>query len=325
MPSVKNALRSAVEYSGTGNWIYSRRILEWTSTPEIVRQLPPGIRVFCAYVTFYKRWVGTPTILMGHGIFRLAQIIDGGSIRSMPLHLGGHEIWLDLKDPGFLWAIQELSVGSDQTRLIADLASSADIFVDVGANQGIFTAVANSVMRTGAEIIAIEPQPILADCLEATFAATPSRQGRVARFIVSDHLGEACLSVPEENKGEAHVAATNAGPQTLRVASTTLDTLLVDVPADANVLVKMDIEGSELAALRGGRNFFTRCHPNLVIEINPAAMLRYGYSSIELTKALKELGYDTWSFVASPQLINSLDLLPDDYCDIVLHHGVTKT
>lgn len=320
MVSVKTLLRSAVEYSGTGSWLYTKRTLEWTKSHEVVRQLPPWMRIFCAYARTYNRLVGTRTILLGHRLFRWAQVLDGKRLGPTPLLIAGRTTWLDLRDPGFLWAIQELAFGSDQTRLIAGLASQADLFVDVGANQGIFSAISNSAMPPGARIIAIEPQPSLAKCIEASLSSTPHRRGQVQQVVVCDNVGELELFVPDENMGQAHVASDSTTGN-MRVTSTTLDLLLADVPSGTRVLLKMDIEGSELAALVGGQEFLQRCRPTLILEINPDAMRRYGYCPGDIARFLQGVGYESWALVGSPEACNSMGCFPEVYCDIVLQHA----
>ena len=70
------------------------------------------------------------------------------------------------------------------------------------------------------------------------------------------------------------------------MAATTLDTECQH--AD---LIKLDIEGSELRALRGGRNLL-RQFPVIIAEMNEVALERAGTSFAELRKMLR--GYSCW-------------------------------
>lgn len=318
MSYLKAAARRILEYSGTGSWIYTRWVLEWTKDLDVVRQLPYGIRFFCAYVRLHNRVVRTPTILLGHGVFHLTRRIDRKRTSQRQLQIGPHVVWLDLRDPGSLWAICELSTDSCLGTLIKKLVANADLFIDVGANQGIFSIMANTVMRPQARIIAIEPQPCLAECVRKSLASNPTRRGTVEQAVASDKSGFVSLFIPAENRGEAHISNPQTDTSLLKVRSITLDDLLGEVEQGTNIVIKMDVEGSELSALRGGANFLRNHRPTLILEINPNAMRRYNYSPADLASFLQEIGYDSWASVDDPTMKYPLDTTPATQCDIVL-------
>nr|WP_281167383.1 FkbM family methyltransferase [Rudaea cellulosilytica] len=317
--ALKKFLRRLVEYRGTGNWIYTERVLAWTSEQAIVDQFNLGMRLFCHYVRLYNRYVGTKTIIFGHGVYKFLQFWNRGGVARLIIR--GHPAWLDLEDPGALYAIQELSQGSTLSSLIETLSVNADLFIDVGANQGAFTAIASRRLHAAAEIIAIEPQPKLAECIERTLQETRQGKWRVLQVAVADNATTMKMVVPDENLGEAHLLPANSA--NMAAALTTpvamLDELLGTTVAECRAVVKMDIEGAEIAALRGGRRFFNLCKPTLIMEINPIALGRYGHSVADLAQVLSELGYRFWSYCSEPYKYEPLERLPECYCDIVLY------
>lgn len=320
MQSIQKYIRNFIEYTGTGDWIYTQRVLGWMFDSEIVHQLPLNIRLFCLYVRLYIRIVGTETIVFGHGVYRALRLFGPVALGPTRLNIRGQTAWLDLGDPGALWAIQELSIGSTMTALIQSLVASADVFVDVGANQGVFTTVACRTIRDTATIVAIEPQPELASCIENTLNASNAQHWIVIKKAVAESSQSLNLALSEESSGEAHLLpyGANEAKETLNIEVTTLDDILVDLKSHQNVLVKMDIEGGELAALRGGKDFFSRCAPILIMELNPPAMERYGYDVKAVAQLLTELGYRYWSFIDQTYVKRSLSELPSIYCDIIL-------
>jgi FkbM family methyltransferase len=321
MNQLKTHARRLLEYSGTGSWIYTARVLAWAFDASIVAQLPLGLRLYCAFVRSYCRIIGTPTILFGHGLYRSIRYFSNWSItQPTRLCIGTQEIWLHLGDPGSLWAIKELGIGSPLGSLIESLARHADFFVDVGANQGIFTAIASRSVNSSTTIFSIEPQPQLADCIERTLNASRLDKWKVFRTAVSDKSGVMELVVPGENQGEAHLAGRGptTGASVIKTSVVLLDDLLSSIKDDQGVVVKMDVEGGELDALRGGKEFFKRCLPTLIMELNPDAMDRSGYSIEDIRVTLSELGYRQWSHVEDPHTLHQLDSLPTNYCDIVL-------
>jgi len=56
--------------------------------------------------------------------------------------------------------------------------------------------------------------------------------------------------------------------------------------------VKMDIEGSELGALKGMKELLERCHPIMIMEFHPPSIEEYGASPEEEYHFLKTLGYN---------------------------------
>jgi hypothetical protein len=58
--------------------------------------------------------------------------------------------------------------------------------------------------------------------------------------------------------------------------------------------MKCDVEGAELAVVRGGRKVIARHLPLLWLESNPEWTRDFDYSPPELLTELRELGYDTF-------------------------------
>ncbi len=57
-------------------------------------------------------------------------------------------------------------------------------------------------------------------------------------------------------------------------------------------VIKMDIEGAELDALKGSRETLERCRPLLFLSVHPAHLKQLGQSCEELARLIDELDYD---------------------------------
>jgi FkbM family methyltransferase len=140
-----------------------------------------------------------------------------------------------------------------------------DIVVDCGAHVGAFTSQALS--RGAAKVIAIEPAPDNAFCLEQNFAAEiAGRQVVVIKKGVWSSEGTLDLSLSTLNSGANSFVQHGRGGS-LQVPVTTIDRLVADLRLQRVDYIKMDIEGAEREALRGGLETIGRWHPVLMLEM----------------------------------------------------------
>lgn len=132
-------------------------------------------------------------------------------------------------------------------------------FLDVGAWYGPWTYWLTPMV---ARVVAFEPNPQVADVLERVVAP----HVRVMRAAASDAVGTASLSLPRGGRGTEGRASlsplADAGP------SITAELTRIDDLGEPDVrLVKVDVEGHELAALRGTAKLLDEQYPVLVVEL----------------------------------------------------------
>ena len=159
-------------------------------------------------------------------------------------------------------------------------ALGGDIVYDCGACEGFFTRLA--LDSGAARVVCIEPSGFMAACLRRTFA-TEIDQGRVlvCEAALSSVAGHALF---EQQPGEAFTGKlTGSGSETVEL--TTLDALAETLGAPT--FIKMDLEGAEYEALRGGVTTLAQTHPKLAVTTYHFA---WDYA---VSKALIDsLGYD---------------------------------
>ena len=133
-----------------------------------------------------------------------------------------------------------------------------DIVYDCGACEGFFTRLA---LDSGAAmVVCIEPSGFMAACLQRTFA-NEIAQGRVVicEAALSSVAGRAMF---DQKPGEAFTGKlARSGSETVEL--TTLDVLAEILGAPT--FVKMDLEGAEYEALRGGVATLAQTHPKLAV------------------------------------------------------------
>jgi FkbM family methyltransferase len=125
----------------------------------------------------------------------------------------------------------------------------------------------------------------------------------------SDHSGAVDFNLPVQFNGApiaglAHLATRRAPPAGLSAPVRFDRRRLVRcevAPVDSMVspeldisVVKVDVEGAELAVLRGGVKALARCAPTVICEVNPSLMEGFGYDIATLRRFMEELGYQTY-------------------------------
>lgn len=151
--------------------------------------------------------------------------------------------------------------------------------VDVGAHLGAMLAEFTKLAPDGKHF-AFEPSPTRAALLAAKFP-----NATVLPYAVGDRDGEMPYAEDASNPALSRLGDTG---QTVRVVA--LDSVL---PADYRVdLLKIDVEGFEIAVLRGARNLIRKHHPPIVFEVGANyATNPFGFSRGDLFEFMRENGY----------------------------------
>ena len=160
-------------------------------------------------------------------------------------------------------------------------------FLDVGACHGLFS-LAFTQGRPGAEAVAVEPSPLAWEVLESNL-----RRNREARVTPVRAAAGAAPGTLTMRYSWHHLEASPeaAGePGALEIPLRTLDELCAELGFRPDA-VKVDVEGYEIAALRGARGLLAESRPLLFLEVHPERIVQLGGSMAELGDLLAGLGY----------------------------------
>jgi FkbM family methyltransferase len=198
-----------------------------------------------------------------------------------------------------------------EIRALAGAIRPGDAAADVGAHKGAYLPWLSRAAGRDGLVAAFEPQPDLAAYLERACAAAGLRNVRVEAAGVSDAAGTRRLHVPGERgtspgaSFEPAVAAVTPGRE-VAARIVALDEYLGDERRRLAAL-KVDVEGHELAVLRGAERRIERDAPLVVFESEARHAGEAG-----LAKALAffaERGYEGW-FVRRRRLLPIADFDP---------------
>jgi FkbM family methyltransferase len=180
-------------------------------------------------------------------------------------------------------------------RLLQEELRAGDTVVDVGAHVGVHSLTMAKRLRAlgGGRVTAFEPTPDSA----AAARAAAARNGLPVEVIRSG-LGEAEGEI--ELRGDPRYSTHDAGVRSqfgdgevvARAPVTTLDAWAERTGLDRLDVVKVDVEGAEILALRGMRETLERLKPRvLAIEVKDVVMERGPGDEAALHALLAECGY----------------------------------
>lgn len=154
--------------------------------------------------------------------------------------------------------------------ILRRLLPTGGAFVDVGANLGYYTRLGARLVGPSGFVVAMEPEPRNFELLRANVADLP--QVRIYRAAAADRGGESTLYVHRSRDQSSLLPVPHT--RRVQVPVTTIDVIMKGIPRCD--LIKMDVEGGELAALKGAVDVVRRCAPMVYFEFAPETTAPFG-------------------------------------------------
>lgn len=177
------------------------------------------------------------------------------------------------------WSLEKGTIVTDPClfRWLKPYLENVHTALDVGANIGDHT---RQYLDWGFTTVAVEPNPAAFLCLAHNCA-----EAICVNAAASDSTGEPLRFLRLENVGASRIHPDG---------DILVNTVILD---DENLpdpqLIKADVEGHELHALRGMERTIRRCKPLIFCEINRGALTDAGTSPEELISYVTSLGYSS--------------------------------
>ncbi len=184
------------------------------------------------------------------------------------------------------------------------LLRPGDVVIDGGANIGIYTALAAAGVGRLGHVIACEPSPTTMTLLRATVDLNGFDWVELREVALAEVPGRLTMHMFQPGSGFSSFApAVTFDSDTVEVEVTTLDDLAATIDRSVN-LVKLDVEGAELRALRGAAVLLRDARPDFLIELEPQHLERQGCSVGELQELFEDVGYVGFALGDKPERLS---------------------
>lgn len=167
-----------------------------------------------------------------------------------------------------------------------------DVFMDIGANIGLYTLCAFKAVGDSGRVISFEPLEENFKSLSKHVSINHGRNIVLEQMAISDRKEEIEIFYDDRelNLGMASSYLTSH-THSEKVAAISIDQYIDLNPMAKVDFIKIDIEGGEYKALLGMQNTLIRHSPILLIEINPEVLSGTEHDEQDMLRYLQDLGY----------------------------------
>ncbi len=181
-------------------------------------------------------------------------------------------------------------------KCIKERLTIGSVFVDAGANIGVYSILASSIVGDEGKVISIEMIPLTIKRLKKHIMMNNQQNINIIEQALSDTKDETIVAnVPNNKYGMASIEIIHNGIETesVKVMTTTLSHVLANV--DKVDLMKMDIEGAELKALQGGEDVLDKVE-NIIFETHTQLAEISSFLTLHGFKLMKLSGRDVLAY-----------------------------
>lgn len=170
------------------------------------------------------------------------------------------------------------------------------VVLDVGANLGVYTSAFAAGVGDAGRVFAFEPDPLSRSLLRQRCRRLSNVE--VVGCAAGECAGAAVLHCHRANRADnrLHDSLGSAAAEQIAVEVVSLDDFCGARGLRRVDAVKIDVQGWEVAVLRGLRETMRRAPPRwMLIELEPRLLAAAGAHAGELWDLLDAYGYDAYS------------------------------
>ncbi len=143
---------------------------------------------------------------------------------------------------------------------IQNTVQENDIAYDVGAHVGYFSVLMGDIVGSGGRVIAFEPRGLNLGYLQRHVSVNNCDNIKIVSKALGDHSGHAKL---ETRTGSGTGYVSDTGDEDIEITS--IDELVESGALPPPTFLKIDVEGGEMAVLRGARKVIESQRPRMIL------------------------------------------------------------
>lgn len=223
----------------------------------------------------------------------------------------GHKMFVDSQDVGVTPdLLMNGCYEKYETTVFKKIVKEGMTVVDIGAHIGYYTLLAANLVGESGRVYAFEPDPNNYALLVKNIRSNSYNNVVPVQKAVSNNVGTTKLFLSPENTGDHRIYNSHDERYSIEIETVTLDEYLKDKENRID-MIKMDIQGAEMAALQGMMEILNKNDDiKIFTEFSPALLERFGHSPEECLNELIKYGFKFFEIghqeEAMPIDINSL-------------------
>ena len=180
------------------------------------------------------------------------------------------------------------------SRIVQNIAKNTDLFIDVGAHYGFFSLLVGS-SNPKCRVISFEPEPNNFKVLKKNVSQNNLNNIKTVNQAVSNKIQRKKFNVSTASDNCSFIKhPSTPSLKQIEVSTVTLSEILVENP-DSQILIKVDVDGHELAILEGIEGILEKSNNiQLILELNPKCTYLGGYTPEILLDKINGLGFDIY-------------------------------
>jgi len=204
-------------------------------------------------------------------------------------------------EDGSLRAMLLLAGGAPSLTAVFEAAlGPGDVVLDIGANVGVYVAVAARLVGPGGRILAFEPMPFARESLTDLVRRNGFTQVSVLPYAAGASEGSMQLHMTPGASGLTSAYARGKASVSVDVATTTIDAVVGESGGAPPRLLKIDVEGFEFDVMKGAaRTLAAEEAPLLVFESDPALLAASRGTFADIQRWLAARGYSLFGLTPS--------------------------
>ncbi|OHB82103.1 MAG: hypothetical protein A2Z38_10425 [Planctomycetes bacterium RBG_19FT_COMBO_48_8] len=193
-----------------------------------------------------------------------------------------------------------LSEKDPELRVVRYLVKSGDAVIDIGANVGVYSKILSELVGPDGHVYSIEPFPPTFEILCYNVRKLRLDNVEAINVALSDSQAVVTMALPYDSSGaETHYRASivtdrmeKGKTETANIQAITIDSRFLSASGTIS-FIKCDVEGHELACIKGAAKFLAQSKPAWLIEVSGEPD-NTDSAAHHVFKILHDHGYSAW-------------------------------